>query len=1213
MAAKQLIMAIAAMSLGLAAAECPNACNGHGSCGAFDMCTCHANWQGADCNLATCDFGEAHVTTPQGDKNMDGDRNDNSFKPLSQLGTMTVNTNKLYFANDLVTGEIEVNDGVKICDQTFYITAVDSQKQYTTDHVLALSSSTTDDKDGVVTVKSTAVVADATGNTIFTIDHESLEPNFFEVGDTFDASNGVGDSGDHTTALSSGTFTVSTVVSATQITATHSAGNNVGAKAATLVTTQMDMTITSNSGNNGAGSCTNYQVYKFLKTVARPNGDWERWPGDFAGSNTVAAEDEGHFYMECSNRGLCDRKTGICECFDGYTGRACARQACPNDCSGHGECMSNDELRRWNPTKLTATCETVAGSKRVICDQNVQTDLTVDIAEGDYIQIKPYPPMRVSGVVRNHFTFDNAFPETLPYGTEIYAVYDYRLWDKTHNQACKCDPRWSGNDCSLRKCPLGDDPLTITTTDDQSEGNYFDGTSSGTTTSDYDQQPERQTLTIVSDSQIPIGHFSLTFTDYYGDTFTTKPIPTEVQLSCTGRTYLDAATQTPTTTVTFDCADGLPAHELSEYDFVRIGADYLKVEAAAHATAANAAGWATRAIKWADQVSISATNAVTDISEFRSSKTHIRSFETVTAAATGGDGAVTRLPHLEGTRIYRQDVSPEIRRALQAIPNNRVEGCSVEAIERTGIQPWPVVNLGNVGDVGVVTNNANVFTYTLSDLTVKPTAAQASTLTNKAVADMYWKPGDIMRIGDELRRVEKVDSGAAAPGDGKLYMSSGLHAAGNHGGSHASTNAKLKVYKQNMFEYRIKFETGCSQDSHCTANGVDSTDSDQDAWCSAGGVCRCSDTSPTGYWGYGCTKAGRANHGAPYKRSNSGNLVSLKCDKSKMYSGMVIGTPAHVARTDPLKIVFDKTLVTKDANGGGMFAVGDEVYIDGQVRTVVEYATNWVRVNEPFYTYEMSDAENIIPTHSWTYLLDRDAGTGIRCGATDMPHLKQSQHSCQHYAASATSATLASTEGSLAHGPRLLDDNSGNPTFAAYLNAFTGQCEYTESQAWRVNSGNAAIGANSGTDQDRLLGFHKADLTQTNQELSTNTMRLLDPHEIHIGDRVRIHAKKDAATGGFFQTRTVDALVRTEGGQGEGKHGLIQYIHVDAPIDGSDADVGTVANGLQIFVDQRGTTEEAECSNRGLCDQSTGTCECFKGYTDDDCSRQDALSSGGSA
>merc|ERR1711968_398990 len=254
---------------------------------------------------------------------------------------------------------------------------------------------------------------------------------------------------------------------------------------------------------------------------------------------------------------------------------------------------------------------------------------------------------------------------------------------------------------------------------------------------------------------------------------------------------------------------------------------------------------------------------------------------------------------------------------------------------------------------------------------------------------------------------------------GDVFISSELLNAGNHA---TDTNAKLKVYKQNMFEYRIKFETGCSEDSHCTANGVDSTDSDQDAWCSAGGVCRCSDTSPTGYWGYGCTKAGRANHGAPYKRSNSGNILSLKCDKSKLYSGMVIGTAAHVKRSDPLTIQFDRDLAIKGANGGGKFAVGDEVYIDGQVRTVVKFSDSTVSVNEPFYSYDKSDSENIIPAHSWVYLLNRDSGTGIRCAATDMPHLKQSQHSCQHYNAHTSAATMTGAEAPLASGPRLLND-----------------------------------------------------------------------------------------------------------------------------------------------------------------------------------------------
>ena len=55
-----------------------------------------------------------------------------------------------------------------------------------------------------------------------------------------------------------------------------------------------------------------------------------------------------HQFMECSNRGVCDRSTGICSCFDGFTGSACERTKCPNDCSGHGSCYSIKQMARMS-------------------------------------------------------------------------------------------------------------------------------------------------------------------------------------------------------------------------------------------------------------------------------------------------------------------------------------------------------------------------------------------------------------------------------------------------------------------------------------------------------------------------------------------------------------------------------------------------------------------------------------------------------------------------------------------------------------------------------------------------------------------------------------------------------------------------------------------------------------------------------------------------
>lgn len=39
---------------------------------------------------------------------------------------------------------------------------------------------------------------------------------------------------------------------------------------------------------------------------------------------------------ECSNMGACDRATGRCSCRSGFSGEACQRMGCPNDCYGQG-------------------------------------------------------------------------------------------------------------------------------------------------------------------------------------------------------------------------------------------------------------------------------------------------------------------------------------------------------------------------------------------------------------------------------------------------------------------------------------------------------------------------------------------------------------------------------------------------------------------------------------------------------------------------------------------------------------------------------------------------------------------------------------------------------------------------------------------------------------------------------------------------------------
>lgn len=62
-------------------------------------------------------------------------------------------------------------------------------------------------------------------------------------------------------------------------------------------------------------------------------------PKDFAWVGSVVGANDLHPWVECSNKGICDRKQGMCQCFPGYDGIACQRMSCPDNCNGRGYCF----------------------------------------------------------------------------------------------------------------------------------------------------------------------------------------------------------------------------------------------------------------------------------------------------------------------------------------------------------------------------------------------------------------------------------------------------------------------------------------------------------------------------------------------------------------------------------------------------------------------------------------------------------------------------------------------------------------------------------------------------------------------------------------------------------------------------------------------------------------------------------------------------------
>jgi len=78
-----------------------------------------------------------------------------------------------------------------------------------------------------------------------------------------------------------------------------------------------------------------------------PYGTTEQYPAMTDTYDNVLTN-TAHEYRECSNKGVCDRTTGNCVCFEGYEGSACQRASCPSNangvCSGHGTCQSIQEI-----------------------------------------------------------------------------------------------------------------------------------------------------------------------------------------------------------------------------------------------------------------------------------------------------------------------------------------------------------------------------------------------------------------------------------------------------------------------------------------------------------------------------------------------------------------------------------------------------------------------------------------------------------------------------------------------------------------------------------------------------------------------------------------------------------------------------------------------------------------------------------------------------
>ena len=699
------------------------------------------------------------------------------------------------------------------------------------------------------------------------------------------------------------------------------------------------------------GGLVDLPLYPFLPTQVHPFGTWEQWPGDYG------VKDEAHYMMECSNNGFCDTHTGVCKCFRGYSGHACQRQKCSNYCNERGECKTVNEMAAANPTRLSVTVSAVAGSTDITFDKNNVIPATLKLNGGDRIFVGNSDHLFTTayhdGV--NTLTLTEPFPDTMPRSTPVWQRMEYDMWDGDLLTTCDCDPGYTGFDCTLRKCPKGDDPISYT-------GDAYDSKSwtDPSLTSPFRHRHERQVLRVQSAKGLATGNVTLRYVDEgMGVTYNTSRIPTRVRLS-------GVATVNGPHLI---FPDLLPAAELSIGDYVRMGTEYRRVvsflnagnrqdkysgvtfdspwETAsgiftdigtnmgtvnistdAYVIAVGGGGIPMSLLAVGDfvkfnsevrKVSILYTsgNTITSIGiakERRPLKTMpelaggVDYFRPFVASATSQSIYRYTTPENSAPKftVFRITIGDEIRRALLSLPTNPLSYLRV-----TNRLPGTLLE-----KCIAATTTSNVITF-----------HNCGTGSAESLPDTTLAPGDLIRINAQVRTVTAVTLSSSAISG--VTLDSPVAFAGTSG--NILNSSATEAYLVNGFHYLINFNTG--------ANDFD-------------------------------------------QQGRPGNLQSLVCVDNEIVPSILLSQPVTVTRTSPATVAFGGALLA-----GITIGVGDKLRIGNDTRYVVSVTSSTTYVmNKAYAVNILSTDSDIFQAGTFAYKII--AQTESSCHATDFPRIK---------------------------------------------------------------------------------------------------------------------------------------------------------------------------------------------------------------------------------
>lgn len=328
-----------ALALPLTQAFCPNGCSGHGTCDAWDRCTCFQGWTAFDCSDRSCPQGKAWFT-PKPKSN--AEKHNHGLAECSNRGTCDRATGNCICQAGFTGTACSLSECPNDCNGHGVCRRInDIHSEYVAWDAFKVYGCLCDGDfnnvkrrvDEVQEVKTDATGGDFT----LTFDTSDCDHCFIQDTDTTPAIDHDASAEDVETALEA-------LVNIDDVTVTFSedgadsiwtitfVGDRVQGNVPLLV---LDDTGLTGGGAHGVTLIQDGQSPLCWLQPSTCGGSGFGYTGSDCSllkckigydpmDGWVEETNSGRETYECSRRGRCDYATGLCKCFDGYSGDDCS-------------------------------------------------------------------------------------------------------------------------------------------------------------------------------------------------------------------------------------------------------------------------------------------------------------------------------------------------------------------------------------------------------------------------------------------------------------------------------------------------------------------------------------------------------------------------------------------------------------------------------------------------------------------------------------------------------------------------------------------------------------------------------------------------------------------------------------------------------------------------------------------------------------------------